>query len=116
MEYFAIYWIGLQLRKYNSSFASNLIPHSDYVPPFYNLCLKYFTMFLDTSPISLDAISVTTVYLSLITHDVLPKCCIKIRILILRMFFRTYLVMQLIHRVEILVSNSFIVCCILMCF
>jgi len=39
-KYFAIYWIGLQLRKYNS-FASNLIPHSDYVPPFYKLCLKY---------------------------------------------------------------------------
>jgi len=86
-KYFAIYWIGLQLRKYNSSFSSNLIPHSDYVPPFYNLCLKYFTMFLDTTPITLDAISVKTVYLSLITHDVLPKCCIKIHILILRMFF-----------------------------
>ena len=76
-KYFAIYWIGLPLRKFNSSFASNLVPHSDYVPPFYKLCLKYFTMFLDTTPISLDTISVKTVYLSLTTHDVLPKCCIK---------------------------------------
>jgi len=29
---FAKYWIGLSLRNYNESFASNLLPHSEYVP------------------------------------------------------------------------------------
>ena len=33
-RYFAIYWIGLYLRKYKSEFASLKIPHSDELPPF----------------------------------------------------------------------------------
>ena len=40
--YFARYWIGLQLRKYNSSFSNNTIPHSEYIPHFYRSCLETF--------------------------------------------------------------------------
>ena len=38
--YFARYWIGLQIRKYNSSFSNNTIPHSEYIPHFYRSCLE----------------------------------------------------------------------------
>ena len=36
--FFAIYWIGLYLRKYNSQFSSLNIPHSDSIPAFYKRC------------------------------------------------------------------------------
>jgi hypothetical protein len=31
---FAIYYIGIHLRRWKASFASNLIPHSSQIPPF----------------------------------------------------------------------------------
>ena len=37
---FAIYWIGLKLRKYKDKFANNNIPHSYYIPYFYESCIK----------------------------------------------------------------------------
>ena len=43
--YFAIYWIGLPLRKYNAQFGSLKIPHSEYIPPFYKVCLETFQHF-----------------------------------------------------------------------
>ena len=48
--YFAKYWIGIHLRKFNASFASNLVPHSDYVPPFYRVCLTVFDNFFGIVP------------------------------------------------------------------
>ena len=44
-RYFAIYWIGLYLRKYNPDFASLKIPHSDEIPPFYKRCLDLLKTF-----------------------------------------------------------------------
>ena len=44
-RYFAIYWIGLYLRKYNSNFVSLNIPHSDEIPPFYKRCLDLLRNF-----------------------------------------------------------------------
>ena len=44
-RYFAIYWIGLYLRKYNPDFASLKIPHSDKIPPFYKRCLDLLKTF-----------------------------------------------------------------------
>ena len=41
-RYFVIYWIGLSLKKYDSSFASNLIPHADVMPVFYQNALMNF--------------------------------------------------------------------------
>lgn len=48
--YFAKYWIGLQLRKYNASFQNNLSPHSEYIPPFYCACLDTFKSFTNNYP------------------------------------------------------------------
>ena len=48
--HFARYWIGIQLRKYNSSLASNSIPHSDYIPSFYKTCLSSFKKLIDINP------------------------------------------------------------------
>ena len=42
--YFAKYWIGLQLKKYGLSF-SNSVPHSEFIPPFYKLCLSILEEF-----------------------------------------------------------------------
>ena len=48
--YFAKYWIGLQLRKFNPSFACNNFPHSEYVPMFYKECLSSLELFLKICP------------------------------------------------------------------
>ena len=45
MAIFAIYWIDLYLRKYNSKLASLKIPHSDEIPPFYKRCLDLLKTF-----------------------------------------------------------------------
>ena len=48
--YFAKYWIGMQLRKYNPSFATNRLPHSEHIPIFYKTCLSCFYKFTDINP------------------------------------------------------------------
>lgn len=45
--YFAKYWLGMQLRNFNPSFANNSIPHSEYIPPFYKMCLSSFKNIVD---------------------------------------------------------------------
>lgn len=73
--YFAKYWKGIHLRKLNASFASNLVPHSDYVPLFYRECLTVFDNFLELYPDFLfDRISTQILYnLLLKNKSVLPK-------------------------------------------
>lgn len=39
---FAIYWIGMQLRRHNPVFASNLRPHAESPTPFYEKALAVF--------------------------------------------------------------------------
>ncbi len=48
--YFAIYWIGLPLRKYNSKFASLKIPHSEHIPEFYKRGLNILIEFKNIAP------------------------------------------------------------------
>ena len=48
--YFARYWIGLQLRKYNSSLFSNSMPHCEHVPSFYKTCLTSFKKLINVNP------------------------------------------------------------------
>ena len=48
--FFAKYWIGMQLRKFNQSFAGNLLPHSVYVPPFYESCLNVLRKVMKLHP------------------------------------------------------------------
>ena len=38
--FFAIYYVGFHLRKWNPAFASNLIPHSSEIEPFYSQVWK----------------------------------------------------------------------------
>ena len=40
----------MQLRKYNPSLGSNNFPHSEYVPPFYTVCLKILKDFAKVFP------------------------------------------------------------------
>ena len=48
--HFSVYWIGLSLRNVNPSFASNNVPHSDYVPPYYKKCLESYRYFMSLFP------------------------------------------------------------------
>jgi len=41
-RHLAIYWIGYQMRRYNTSFASLLIPHAEEPSEFYNKTLVTF--------------------------------------------------------------------------
>jgi hypothetical protein len=51
--YFAIYWLGLSLRRYRPAFASLLIPHSESIPLFYQQCFSALKLFetLDSTPL-----------------------------------------------------------------
>jgi len=49
-KYFAVYWIGLHLRRYVSTFASLTIPHSETIPTYYELALSYFRQFEKLCP------------------------------------------------------------------
>ena len=48
--YFARYWIGLQHRKFNKTFACNSIPHSETIPKFYKSCLDILKRLTDKFP------------------------------------------------------------------
>ena len=47
--YFAKYWIGLQLRNLNPTFANNNIPHSEHIPIFYKNCTLLLDHFLNNN-------------------------------------------------------------------
>ena len=47
--FFAKYWTGLQLKKFNTTFASNSYPHSEYVPIFYKKCMSILNSFIETN-------------------------------------------------------------------
>ena len=73
--HFAKYWIGLSLREYNESFASNFLPHSEYVPPFYSYCLELFRSFIKSNPdVSFSSWSAKEFYLCLLDSSYRPKC------------------------------------------
>ena len=71
--YFAKYWIGLQLRKLNASFASNTFPHSEYIPPFYRECLSVLKMFLNIHPFYKFGNSKTKTFYNLLLANVTEK-------------------------------------------
>ena len=118
---FAIYWIGLDLRKYKSSFASNMRPHSEsFVPPFYSKCLKVFHEFIDLLDIKPELCiswTIKQVYIALINHDsYVPKCVKKILMLISKFALGIYLVQQLILIAEIHVTSCYMTRCLLTVF
>ena len=67
--YFAIYWIGMYLRKYNSEFASLKIPHSDYIPPFYKKCLEILREFESLPNVLLGNLSCKEMYTILLNSN-----------------------------------------------
>lgn len=75
--HFAKYWIGLNLRKYNSSLASNNFPHSfDFIPPFYKVCLDALNMFTSLHPDVPFVNSPTRLYyFALLNREFPVKCC-----------------------------------------
>ena len=48
--FFARYWIGIQLRKYNSALAALTMPHSETTPTFYSEVLAFFRIFIKECP------------------------------------------------------------------
>jgi hypothetical protein len=74
--YFTKYWIGLQLRNYNTSFASNSFPHStEYIPPFYVFALKAFKEFVFKEPdITFGVLPTKRFYTSFLKDSFTPKC------------------------------------------
>ena len=74
--YFAKYWLGIQLRRFNPSLASNSIPHSDNIPPFYQVCISIFRKLLDLYPdISFSSIKTRDFYKRLLSENKnQPKC------------------------------------------
>ena len=73
--FFARYWIGIHLRKYNPSCDANSGPHadSDYIPDFYRECLEALQLLYHLRPdFNLKAASCKDVYWVLI-EDVLRK-------------------------------------------
>jgi hypothetical protein len=68
--HFAIYWVGLTLRKYREEFASNDIPHSaNFVPAFYYESKKYFDEFMTENPnVVLKELTVKLIYEKLLEN------------------------------------------------
>ena len=62
-KYFAIYWIGLHLRKYVPLFASLAIPHAEHIPKYYTLALQFFRIFEQKVPQFISCQSVTTKFI-----------------------------------------------------
>ena len=42
---FTVYWVGMRLRNIQPAFGSNTIPHSEYIPVFYQNCMNIFNSF-----------------------------------------------------------------------
>ena len=75
--YFARYWIGMQLRKFNPSLFTNNEPHSEFVPSFYLECLNIFTKFVkDIKSDNFTHWNVKQIYAYLINpnNEYNPKC------------------------------------------
>ena len=67
--FFAKYWLGIQLRRFNPSLASNSFPHSDSIPPFYQVCISTFRKLLDIYPgISVSSIKTRDFYQRLLSE------------------------------------------------
>lgn len=48
--YFAKYWLGIRLRKYNASLFSNTVPHGDTIPDYYKKCMSTFDELIQSYP------------------------------------------------------------------
>lgn len=68
-KYYAIYYVGFHLRKWNGEFARNSIPHASNICPFYTLCLRDFKKFTTTFPNGkLEELSVKKIYRKLLSQ------------------------------------------------
>jgi hypothetical protein len=75
--YFAKYWLGIDLRKYNSSFASNNYPHCiEFVPEFYKHCMQSLNLIITINPtISFGITPTKLFYVMFLSKDnYKPKC------------------------------------------
>lgn len=76
---FAIYWVGQFLRKYNSAFASNFIPHSEQMPVFYRQVLDSLNQCVMLKPsVELERITTNSAYQIFLSGRVVaPRVLLK---------------------------------------
>ena len=74
--YFARYWLGIQLRRFNPALGSNLVPHSSNVPKFYQVCLSAFRKLNTIKPdVSFSSMKTCNFYSCLLMgKKIKPKC------------------------------------------
>lgn len=74
--YFAKYWLGIQLRNFNPSLGNNSFPHSESIPPFYQVCLAAFKKLLKIVPdVSFSNLKTCIFYKILLSEKkIRPKC------------------------------------------
>jgi hypothetical protein len=79
-KYYAVYWIGLQLRKYVLSFASLSIPHAEQIPDYYENAIRLFRIFEALAPDFMSRQSVTTkfIYANFVKARIIEPRVIKI--------------------------------------
>ena len=72
-KYFAIFWLGIQLRNFHPDYASNLIPHSIKIPKFYKHSLKIFLKIADLD-VNLSNLTTKQIYNILLNEKTIkPK-------------------------------------------
>ena len=74
--YFARYWLGIQLRRFNPALGSNLVLHSSNVPKFYKVCLSAFRKLNTIKPdVSFSSMKTCNFYSCLLMgKKIKPKC------------------------------------------
>lgn len=79
-KYLAVYWLGLYLRKYVSSFASLTIPHSESMPIYYQLALSSFRLFEKLVPnfMSCQTVTTTFIYYNIVDTRVKPPRVVSV--------------------------------------
>ena len=59
-KYFAVYWIGLHLKKIEPSFAALTIPHAENIPTYYQVALRLVQQFVRMQPEFMTVQCITT--------------------------------------------------------
>ena len=69
-KYFAVYWVGLQLRRFDASFASALVPHAESPSDFYGKTIETYRKICNLTPvIEPKVLQARNVYLRLQTAE-----------------------------------------------
>ena len=75
-KHFATFWVGLSLRKWAPNLASNLLPHSDWQPEFYQAALNEFRIFNAGNSVDPRSLTVKSLYNYFIKQAAITPRCI----------------------------------------